>query len=167
MGKPIKLAHKLNSSILSPKSIEKTSTKFASAIFHESTVSALRYYATSSGNDNFKNTADFLEYIHQYWRIINVRSPVIGKHLRDIYRDPIRSSEDWKLSFLEKFNRFLNTWRSSKEPGLTEETYFALSQTTSSFQDFSRYLINRLGYNYILLGKVTSDNLEERFGWYR
>lgn len=97
---------------------------------------------------------------------MNVRSPVCGKHKRDIYRDPIRSSSDWKLSFLECFYDMLEKWRTSNRPGLTKETFFALSQTTLAMIDLSRYLIDSLGFNYVLTGKMLSDNLEERFGWY-
>lgn len=155
--------------MFNPKSIERTSTKFATAVFHESTISALRYYSNDDGcsTRNYNQTAAFIEYIYQYWKIINVRSPTTGRRLRDIFRDPVKSSNDWKLSFLEKFLQFLVDWRSLGIYGLTEETFFALTQSTASFIEFTKYMIDRLGFNYVLLGKVSSDNIEERFGHYR
>ena len=41
----LKKTHRLNPSVLHPKSIEKTSVKLATAVVSESTRDALRYYA--------------------------------------------------------------------------------------------------------------------------
>ena len=165
-GKPIKLAPHLNSSVFKPRSIEKTSTKLASSIFNENTVSALRFY--SKDYPEWNQTATFLEYVLRYWRILNVRVPNTGLRKRDIFRDPVRSSGDWKICFLRSFLVYLNCWRQlQKKHSLTNETLFALTQSTTAFIDLAIFMIDRLGFNYVLFGKVSSDNIEERFGWFR
>ena len=62
---------------------------------------------------------------------------------------------------------FLKKWRSVRGGGLTSETFTANVQTISAIKDFAFYLLNSVGFHYVLLGKAQSDNLEERFGWYR
>ena len=58
----LKKAHKLNPSVLEPKSIQKTSVKLAVAVFGESTRDALRFY-TEHENKKWNGTADFLTLI--------------------------------------------------------------------------------------------------------
>ena len=81
--------------------------------------------------------------------------------------DPIRCSQDWKLSFLGEFADFLQCWESSKQPGLTRETFLALKQTCLALRDCATHLIINCGFNYVLLGHLQSDAIESRFGWLR
>ena len=39
------MADKFSGDVINPKSIQRTSTKFAVSVFHESTINALRYYS--------------------------------------------------------------------------------------------------------------------------
>lgn len=50
---------------------------------------------------------------------------------------------------------------------LSEETEFALSHTTKSLVELSRYLLGELKPEYILLGKFQRDSLEACFGQFR
>ena len=84
--KPLRIAHKLMETVLNPKTIEKVNVKLAMSLLHESTRTALKQYG-------FVETAT-LEFFPQFWNIINVSSPTIGKHKRDIFRDPVKSPDD-------------------------------------------------------------------------
>lgn len=42
----LRLAHKLNERVLNPSNVNRTSVKLASAVFHESTMNALQYFAS-------------------------------------------------------------------------------------------------------------------------
>jgi len=57
------------------------------------------------------------------WNVMNVKSRKKGKHKRDITKDPVRSSLDWKLDFLRESADFLVRWEESKKPGLTRQTF--------------------------------------------
>lgn len=107
MSKPLRIAHKLSLNVLNPKSIEKTSMKYASAIFHESTINGLRYYSKTE-------TAQFLEMVLRAWNIMNVRTPYIGRAKRDPTKEPMNSSNDPKLAILLQFADFLERWKVSK-----------------------------------------------------
>jgi hypothetical protein len=165
--KPVKAAHKLKKACFNPSSIEKASVKFAAAIFHESTHSALTYYSDSSNRHSWKETSLCVQLFCKLWKITNVKTPAKGYHKRDLSQDPVTSVADWKLSFLLEFATYLEDWERSNMPGLSRETFLALKQTISAFVPLCRYLLSEHGFKYILLGSIQSDNLEGRFGWYR
>ena len=52
-------------------------------------------------------------------------------------------------------------------PGLTKETFLAWKQTCQAIAGLAKYLFNFCGFNYVLLGKIQSDTIEERFGHIR
>jgi hypothetical protein len=81
--------------------------------------------------------------------------------------EPVRSSLDWKLDFLREVADFLLRWEQSKKPGLSRETFLALRQTCLSLADCACYLLDKLDFKYILLGRLQSDDIESRFGWLR
>jgi len=99
--------------------------------------------------------------------VINVKSRVKGKHKRDITKDPVWSSMDWKIDFLREFATFLCQRELSRKPGLTQETFLALRHTCLALADCTCYLLDRRSFNYILLGHLQSDVIERRFGWFR
>ena len=164
----LKKAHRLSTACLYPKSIEKTSVKLATSVISESTRDALRYYSTHDDKlSSWSGTADFLSLVIKLWNVMNVKTSTKGKHKRDYTMDPVRSSLDWKLDFLREFADFLERWEQSKKPGLTHETFLALRQTCLSLADCASYLLDRLEFKYVLLGKLQSDDIESRFGWLR
>ena len=52
-------------------------------------------------------------------------------------------------------------------PGLTKKTFLALKQTCQAIAGLAKYLFNSCGFNYVLLGKIQSHTIEERFGHIR
>ena len=105
--KILKLAPRLNSSVLWPTNLEKVNVKLANSCFHESTINALRHYG-------YIETADVMSLFRKLWNVLNVKTSSIGIHKRDVSLDAIRSCEDWKLEFLNECLRFFNIWRDSK-----------------------------------------------------
>ena len=103
---PLRIAHRLTETVLNPKSIEKVNVKLALAIFHESTVHALKHYG-------FNETAAFLELILKLWSILNVSNPELGKRKRNVICDPVTSPSDWKLEFLLNFGECIGFWEQS------------------------------------------------------
>ena len=163
----LKKAHKLTIATLYPKSIEKTSVKLATSLLSESTRDALKFYAVHEDKASWTGTANFLTLMIKLWNIINVKTRTKGKHKRDYTMDPVRSSLDWKLEFLREFASFLQKWEDSKKPGLTRETFLALRHTCLSLAECASYLLDHLGFDYVLLGHLQSDAIESRFGWLR
>ena len=104
--KPLRIAHRLTETVLKPNSIETVNVKLALAVFHESTVIGLKEYG-------FHETASAIDLFLKLWNILNVSTSEIGKHKRDISRDPVRSTADWKLKFLTDFGHYVSFWKNS------------------------------------------------------
>ena len=51
--------------------------------------------------------------------------------------------------------------------GLTTETFLAARQTSKGLAELAEYLLDEKLLDYVLLGKVNSDKIEKRYGWYR
>ena len=81
--------------------------KLAPSVFHESTVIGLKQFG-------FNETASVVELFLKMWNVLNVSSPSLGKHKRDIFKDPVKSPDDWKLDFLLEFASFVNMWEKSQ-----------------------------------------------------
>jgi len=105
----LKQTHKLTPSVLNPTSIEKISVKLATAVFAESTRDSLRFYSVHIDNPEWNGTADFIAVVLKLWNVMNVKSATKGKHKRNCTMDPVRSTHEWKLSFLHEFADFLQT----------------------------------------------------------
>ena len=58
-------------------------------------------------------------------------------------------------------------WKSSGSIGLTSETFTACIHTIGAILKLACYLIDDGSIEYVLTGKLMSDPLEGRFGWYR
>ena len=63
--KPLKIAYCLTNTVLPPKTIEKVNVKSALAVFHRSTLNAIKYFG-------FNDTVSFVELILNFWSAINV-----------------------------------------------------------------------------------------------
>lgn len=165
-NRPLKLAPQLSKRHLYPSNLDKLSAKPALSVINEKTVNALNFYSDHIGV-NWKSTALFLSKVLKVWNIMNVKTPSVGKRKRDNTKDPIKSSYDWKLSVLKEFIDFLDAWQSNG-CGLSTETFLAWRQTCKSLIAICDYLLKDKRYLfYILLGKIQSDPIEHRFGWYR
>ena len=105
--KPLRIAHKLTETVLNPKRIKKVNLKLAMSFLHESTRIALKQYG-------FVETATALKFFAKFWNIINVSSPTTGKHKRDIFCDPVKCPDDWKLDYFLELEKYLTFWENSK-----------------------------------------------------
>lgn len=165
-SKPLRMAHKLHEKCINPSSIQKTSTKLASSVFHESTSRALRHYSPMT-NELWNDTAEFIELMIKLWSIVNVRSPTLGKNKRNPIQNPIMSLSDQQIACLNQISHFLKQWQTSEKRGLSRETFIASIHMCDTIPLLCDYLINDLKFKYVLTGNFQSDSLEARFGWYR
>ena len=166
-GKPMKHAHKITQKVLTPRPIERSNVMLAERLFHESTIAALKHY--SDENPEWENTAEFLDLIHTWWSIVNVRSTSVGFRKRDDNKKAITRSSESKLEFLTKFVLFMKEWRDtgSKSESLTRETLSCAIQTSSALSALAIYLLEQKDFKFVMLGKISSDAIEHRFGHYR
>jgi len=167
LGKPVKYAYRLTDKCLNPAPIERTNVMLANSVFHESTINALWHYSES--NPEFADTATFLRIIRTWWDIVNVKTPTVGKHKRDVNKEPFTLENEHAQHFFRSFSTWLKEWKNSapRDRALSAETFTTAIQTTDVLPQLAADLIQTHGLDYVLLGKIQSDPLEKRFGWYR
>ena len=162
----IKMAFKLNDRVINPSSIERQSFLSTQAVFHESTINALKFYG-NRGNHQFLETAEFLETILNWWKTVNVKSKFLAQRKRDRFREVVtRENLTEKTSHLRSIADWLEEWEAlgNRRNGLSSETFQAIKQTTEGLATLCEYLILQRNQCYVLLGKIQSDRLEGRFG---
>ena len=98
---------KLDHCSLFPNSFERRKVSLVLNVFNEKTVAALK-------QNNFDETAIFVEHVNKMWNILNVRSRYTGERLKDTNREPINSTDDAKLDFLLKMATSLKLMDTSK-----------------------------------------------------
>ena len=153
--------------MLNPTSIEKSSVALANSCFHESTIFALRYYS-SHGYPYFKETADFLQIIRDWFNVVNCKSKFMGQQKIDKRRDAVYFDNRHQLEFLQSFYEWLNGWSTlANKRGFSKPTFHHAQVSSLSLIHLANYLLDRKKLSYVLFGHIQSDCIEGRFGWSR
>ena len=71
------------------------------------------------------------------------------------------------IKYLEEAKHIFENWKQSGNSSLTSETFLACTQSISAIPELIKYLKLEHGIEYVLPGKLLSDPIEGRFGWYR
>ena len=121
-----------------------------------------------NGYSHWEGTLTFLDLIAKWWNILNVKSPSKGKRKRNPDCEKISAENYEKISeFFSKIVAWIDNWKSSGNPGLSNETFKTFKLTSSTIPLLAEYLLFELDLQYVLTGKIQSDFLEKRFGRYR
>ena len=111
----LRAAYKINSSVLHPGN-NKQSVPLALALFHESTISALRLYLPKE-----EGTAGFFNLIRIWWLSANSK-----ERFHPLRQGNALVSNDYKAEFLCSLSNWLITWQVSGRFGLSQQTFKAL-----------------------------------------
>ena len=71
------------------------------------------------------------------------------------------------LQYLEEAIKIFKEWRTSGKQTLTKETFTGCIQSMEAVPALTKHLQDHHDFEYLLAGKVMSDPIEGRFGWYR
>lgn len=126
----------------------------------------MAFYA-ENGHAEWKPTAEFLRFMMNLIKVVNVKTAHIGARKRDSSKNPIMSLSDDKLTTLQSYADFFRAWKESGKRGLTSPTFQAAQLMCRSLKSAAEYLLSSQGYHFVLLGHLQSDIIEGRFGRYR
>ena len=164
LGKAQKLTYKLSHKVLHPQSIDKTNVKLSGAVFHESTANGLDYYA-ANGYPHFKDTAEFVNIVKNWFNCVKVKTPDYGIRKTDTILEPVhQNNKKSKFAFLQSYSKWFA--RRYEDHGKMNGPS-AITHTTNALVPLLKSFLSDRGLNYVLLGNISSDYLEKRFGWYR
>jgi hypothetical protein len=151
-NKLLKFGYSLSLKSLFPSTFEGQNVSLSLKFFFNPFVKeALLKFGTSFANST--ETADFIDIISTWWKIVNVKTPLKGPRLRDPLQTPItpENSDDPKLVCSRKMNRWLDTWHSDDFPHkLTSQTDIALSHTIHGMLEIIQYCFKELKLKYVL-----------------
>jgi len=144
--------------------IERQNVQLASAVFHESTIHALKYYG-EQGHNEFIETAEFLTIVHSWWKLVNVKSIFHSARKLDPFREAITEENlIEKTSFLRGFVDWLQLWEETSQNGLSSDTFKCAQHASAALAELAEHLIQVQKFQYFLTGKAQSDKIEKRFG---
>ncbi|KAH6925923.1 hypothetical protein HPB50_012072 [Hyalomma asiaticum] len=167
VGQLLRHAYTLSRKALFPTDIEKQNVKVALQVLNETVPPALREIGNKHNLYHVEGTAMFIEIIAKWWKVVNVKTPSKGARLRDEFQDPVFSVEDRKIDFLYNFLDWMEEWKKRTKDcdsgTLTKKTHAGLHQTTQGLIEIVRYCLDELKLSCVLLGKIQTDCLEDRF----
>ena len=148
-----------------PKPIERQKVDTCLKVFCEETINALKLHPGMQ-NDNVDGTVLFLTKVVQFWKIVNVKSLSEGTHLKDSIRDPISTDDDLRFDDLIEFCEIFKVEYTDckRIKCLTTDTSNALHQTCHGLVELAKFLLSNDSRSYVLLGKFTTDPIEQAFG---
>lgn len=156
---------KLTEIAVNPKPIERQRVSTCLKVFSNETSAALKLRTDLGDTDG---TVLFLEQFIEFWNILNVKDRYAGVRSRDPNRDAIWCTEDPRLQRLLDIAKMAECMATSsqrkREKQLTRDTAMALSHTCRGIVDLCKYLLTTTGFQYVLIGKFTTDHLEKQFG---
>ena len=169
-GDPAKLAYKLTDRVLHPSVLERVNVSLAAAATDQSTSAALRHFAENkSGCAEFADTAAFLELVRRWFDSCNVKSSLMWIRMNDRNRVPLQldcEDSERTTSFIRDFGAYM---LSLADKGIPKDTCMAVFHTCRGLTGLAEYLLTRHAsyVNYVLLGKIQSDGIENHFGHLR
>ncbi|KAG0727943.1 hypothetical protein GWK47_033558 [Chionoecetes opilio] len=176
LGKEAKMAYRLTDKVLNPTNIERTNVLLVAAATHESTTTALVYYADKCSRPTFKETAAFLCLLRKWFNTCNVKSRGLYNWHNEPTRKPVTNIDQESLVFLEQFAEWMHAWQERRDNNKRTKGLFMSAETAKAFRHTSLGLVGLARHilttyndiiSYILLGKVQSDKIEGRFGYLR
>ena len=153
----LKHAYNLSLKAINPSNLEKQNVKLVLQIFNEYLVQALLSKGEKCAYlDSYKEVAEFVDTITNWWTIMNVKSLDKGIKSKNKYAEPLTKASD-SYKFLKQFIEWMNDWKKLKDADpslgcLTKETFKALHHTTNAMVQMCDYLKDELNMDFMLTG---------------
>ena len=112
-------------------------------------------------------TTKFIQTFVNFWKVVNVHSPLESVKLHDSRRSVITSLSDEKLDFLASVGELAKgmtppTTAGPRVKSLTKDTSANLAHTCFGLVDLTRFLL-KFNHDFFALGNFTTDPLEKQF----
>ena len=152
----LKHSYRLSLKAINPSNLEKQNVKLVLQIFNEYLIQALLSKGEKCASlYSYKEVADIVQIITDWWTVMNVNSPNKGLRQKNELAMPLTTNEnDATSKFLDNFLCWLDRWSDKKFENnrLSKETFKALQHTTHAMNEVRRYLCNELKMDFILTG---------------
>ena len=80
-------------------------------VFNHLTAQALTFLSEKTMIPYYKNISTFTKIIATWWQFVNVKTPLKGKRLQNVYEEPITKNENCESrKYLQYFVNWLVEW---------------------------------------------------------
>lgn len=174
VGLPIKPVKFLTNKHLYPSNLEKMNVLRAIQVFSPAVTSALQFLK-DCGDERFSNcqsTISYMQNMHHFFLIHNVSNTKHYIHSLNSNAAPYINISDERLQWLDTiFPNYIDNIQTNSAinglPGLTAETSTALKFTAKSTCFTVKYLLQEVGFYYVLTRAFSSDAVEATFAHVR
>lgn len=150
----------LTNSSVKPSKLQLQNVQHVLNVFNEKVVAALKLRKCDG-------TANFVETILNWWKIVNVSGKGQDKRFNDPYR-AVQMKDSTSLgTFLDIFKKTPSGQGKKRVKCFTHDTKKALVHTMEGLMAVCAYLIEHAQFDYVVLRELQSDRLEGEFGVYR
>ena len=150
-----------------PKPIERQRVQTCLKVFCDRTAEAILHHPELDVNQDVKDTAIFIRKVTAWWKILNVKQKGVDVWNREPLQAVISSTDDDRLIFIEKFGSMclqMAGKQGKRVKQLSRDTAVSIYSTCKGLVALTKDLLNNCNYEYVLLGKFTTDPLEKEFG---
>jgi hypothetical protein len=173
-GLPVKPVKYLTKKHLFPTRFEKMNVRRAIQVFSPSVTAALRFLK-EAGDEQFSDvdaTISYMENMYHFFKVHNVSRRYQYTNTLDSSEAPFVHISDERLHWLNTtFQKYIADIQQSSATlnlnGLTKETSHALTFTAKSTYLCIKYLLNEVGFYYVLTRSFSSDCVEAMFSHVR
>ena len=149
----------LTHSSVFPSKLQLQNVKHVLKVFNEKVVGGLKLQGSTE-------TADFVQCVLHWWKIVNVCRKGEDSRFRDPARAVQTPNSDSLHSLLEMFQSAQSGHGERRIQCFTHDTKRALVQTTEGMIAICQFLFS-VGFEYVLLRELQSDRIEGEFSVYR
>ena len=150
----------LTDAAVRPSKLQLQNVQHVLKVFNDKVEAALRLQKCG-------DTADFIQFVLNWWNVVNVSS----KHQEVRLNDPHRHVQDHTTTnlsdYLQIFQKAPSGHGKGRKQCVTHDTKKALVQTMQGLTSICAHLLTHAGFQYVLLRELQSDRIEGEFSVYR
>ena len=150
----------LTDAAVRPSKLQLQNVQHVLKVFNDKVEAALRLQKCG-------DTADFIQFVLNWWNVVNVSS----KHQEVRLNDPHRHVQDHTTTnlsdYLQIFQKAPSGHGKGRKQCVTHDTKKALVQTMQGLTSICAHLLTHAGFEYVLLRELQSDRIEGEFSVYR
>ena len=157
----------LTDAAVNPKPIERQRVETCLKVFCNKTAQALLHHPKMKQTQKVADTYLFIEIVLKWWKILNVKQKGLEIRNREPLQAVISSVDDERLTCIENFGSMclqLAGRQGRRVKQLSTDTAKAMHSTCKGVVDLTKDLLSNCHYEYVCLGRFTTDPLEKEFG---
>lgn len=157
----------LTKAAVDPKPIERQRVQTCLQVFCDKTANALLHHPKIEKTQELLDTVQFIKLVSKWWKILNVKQKGLDVINKEPLQAVVTNIDDDRLTFIESFGLMclqMAGRQGKRIKQLSTDTAKAVNTTCKGIVELTKDLLNNYDYEYVCLGRFTTDPLEKEFG---